>query len=164
MFYHPDVGGDPVELTLPGCEAPCPMDHWATLTKSLTLDMETWTRECQEGQRLIQSVARIVSYSQSDAAFIILLVGLLCLVLIILPVTFTASRCRRNRDYSSIWNFLLSCALFFQNKRFVIYLKYFTVSYVWKGQVYETCHRIFFNFRTIKIGKEKLPRNKTWLN
>ena len=99
MFYHPDVGGDPVELTLPGCEAPCPMDQWARLTESLTLDMETWTRECQEGQGLGQSEPRT---GQSDAAFLILLVGLLCLVLVILPVTFTVSRCRRHRDYSTI--------------------------------------------------------------
>ena len=102
MFYHPDVGGDPVELTLPGCEAPCPMDQWARLTERLTLDMETWTRECQEGQGLGQSEPRTVSAGQSDAAILILLVGLLCLVLVILPVTFTVSRCRRHRDYSTI--------------------------------------------------------------
>ena len=100
MFYHPDVGGDPLEVSLPGCEASCPLERWARLTESVTPDMETWRRECQEGQRLDQSEARTVSTDQSDVMF--LLVGLLCLALLIIPVTFTALRCRSHRDYSSI--------------------------------------------------------------
>ena len=99
MFYHPEVNGDPVEMTLPGCEAPCSLEQWARLTKNLTLDMETWTRECREQNDnwLVQSETRT-----QDVTVLILLVALICLVFVIILVTFTASRCRRNRDDSSI--------------------------------------------------------------
>ena len=95
MFYHPEVNGDPVEMTLPGCEAPCSLEQWARLTKNLTLDMETWTRECREQNDnwLVQSETRT-----QDVTVLILLVALICLVFVII----TASRCRRNRDDSSI--------------------------------------------------------------
>ena len=95
MFYHPEVTGDPVEMTLPGCEAPCPLEQWARLTKNLTLDTETWTREC----RLDKSDSRTET---QDFVVLILLVAIICLVFVIIPVTFTASRCQRHRDYSSI--------------------------------------------------------------
>ena len=101
MFYHPEVTGDPVEMTLPGCEAPCPLEQWARLTKNLTLDMETWTRECQDQNKnwLVQSK----SWTQTqDITVLILLVAIICLVFVIFPVNINASRCRRNRDYSSI--------------------------------------------------------------
>ena len=99
MFYHPEVNGDPVEMTLPGCEAPCSLEQWARLTKNLTLDMETWTSECrdQNDNLLVQSETRT-----QDVTVLILLVALMCLVFVIIPVTITASRCRRNRDDSSI--------------------------------------------------------------
>ena len=99
MFYHPEVNGDPVEMTLPGCEAPCSLEQWARLTKNLTLDMETWTRECREQNDnwLVQSETRT-----QDVTVLILLVALICLVFVIILVTFTASRCRGHRDYSSI--------------------------------------------------------------
>merc|ERR1712110_363563 len=48
MFYHPDVSGDPVEMTLPGCEAPCPLEQWANLTKNLTPDMEREAADTKE--------------------------------------------------------------------------------------------------------------------
>ena len=98
MFYHPEVGGDPVELSLPGCEAPCPLDKWARLTVNLTLDMETWTKECQEDTELGQEART----RTQDVAVLILLVGILCLVSVIVPITCTASKCRKHRDYASI--------------------------------------------------------------
>ena len=98
IFYHPEVGGDPVELSLPGCEAPCPLDKWARLTVNLTLDMETWTKECKEDRELGQEDRT----RTQDVAVLILLVGILCLVSVIVPITCTASKFRKHRDYASI--------------------------------------------------------------
>ena len=101
MFYHPEVSGDPVEMTLPGCEAPYPLDQWERLTKNLTLDTETWTRECQDQNDnwLVQSESRTQT---QDVAVLILLVLIICLVFVIIPATFTASSCQRHKDYSTI--------------------------------------------------------------
>lgn len=98
MFYHPVVGGDPVEVSLPGCEAPCPLDKWARLTVNLTLDMETWSKECHEERDLGQEART----RTQDVVVLILLLCILCLVSVIIPVTLTASKCRRRRDYESI--------------------------------------------------------------
>ena len=100
MFYHPVVGGDPVEVSLHGCEASCPLDKWARLTVTLTLDMETWSKECKEDRGLGQE--QEARTRTQDVTVLILLVGVLCLVSVIVPVTFSASRCRRRRDYASI--------------------------------------------------------------
>ena len=99
MLYHPEVATDPVALTLPGCADPCPLDRWVQLTSSVTPDLATWTRECQEGGS--QSEAG-TDPDQSHLTILLLLVGLLCLVLVLLPVTVTASRCRRHKYYSDI--------------------------------------------------------------
>ena len=97
MFYHPDVGGDPVEVSLPGCEAPCPLDKWRRITGNLTLDMETWNKECHKDRELGQEART----KTQDVAVLILLIGILCLVFVI-PVTLSASKCRRRRNYASI--------------------------------------------------------------